>query len=229
MSLHPNPNSHAAGDTRRADEIDVNEADPSFDSIETRVSAAADEREANALRQFAQLGSIQTKVLFATPIVFVLGLSLVAFFSGVLRSYRRGAAEAMRREATATGDRERRFRSLIQNTSDVIVICTAAGTITYQSPAAEAGWGFATDELLDQAFLTLLHPDGRPALGGREVWAGRDQGAHGHGPRKYFGATAPGGFKRTLPVAVATWAQSTEKARSPCPLGRMQNRWYYTK
>jgi diguanylate cyclase (GGDEF)-like protein/PAS domain S-box-containing protein len=157
-----------AGDTRRADEIDVNEADPSFDSIETRVSVAADEREANALRQFAQLGSIQTKVLFATPIVFVLGLSLVAFFSGVLRSYRRGAAEAMRREATATGDRERRFRSLIQNTSDVIVICTAAGTVTYQSPAAEAGWGFATDELLDQAFLTLLHPDGRPAL--RELW-----------------------------------------------------------
>ena len=32
-----------AGDTRRADEIDVNEADPSFDSIETRVSVAADE------------------------------------------------------------------------------------------------------------------------------------------------------------------------------------------
>lgn len=48
------------------------------------------------------------------------------------------------------------------------MICTAAGTVTYQSPAAEAGWGFATDELLDQAFLTLLHPDGRPAL--RELW-----------------------------------------------------------
>jgi diguanylate cyclase (GGDEF)-like protein/PAS domain S-box-containing protein len=58
---------------------------------------------------------------------------------------------------------EERFRSLVQNASDVIVIVQANGSITYVSPAAERVWGHAPDKLRGTAALALVHPDDRAA------------------------------------------------------------------
>ncbi len=72
------------------------------------------------------------------------------------------------REASSIRASERRFRSLVQNTSDMILICAAPGTITYQSPAAGSTWGYPADELLDVSLIALIHPDDQPAA--QEVW-----------------------------------------------------------
>jgi diguanylate cyclase (GGDEF)-like protein/PAS domain S-box-containing protein len=157
-----------ANDSALATRIDGSEVDPVFDKIEQRVLEQARASQGEESRSLAQLASIQKETLIAAPIVFALAAVLVLFFWRVLRSTRRRADEALSREAAAAGDRERRFRLLVQNTPDVILICMASGEITYQSPAAETGWGYAPSELLGKTVLTLAHPDSQPGLG--ELW-----------------------------------------------------------
>ena len=150
-----------SNDNVLATKIDGSEVDPTFDNIERRVLEQARLSQGDASLSLGQLASIQRKVLVAAPIVFALAAVLVLFFWRVLRSTRRRADEAV-------GDRERRFRSLVQNTPDVILICAASGEITYQSPAAETGWGYAPSELLGETVMTLAHPDNQPGL--LELW-----------------------------------------------------------
>ena len=69
------------------------------------------------------------------------------------------------RERTAELDRsERRFRSLVQNSSDVITVVDGDGTITYQSPSIERVLGHDSDALVDTSYFDLVHLDDHVAL-----------------------------------------------------------------
>ncbi len=72
------------------------------------------------------------------------------------------------REASGIRASERRFRGLVQNTSDMILICADAGAVTYQSPAAESTWGYKAAGLLGTHLFALVHPEDRPAAA--ELW-----------------------------------------------------------
>jgi diguanylate cyclase (GGDEF)-like protein/PAS domain S-box-containing protein len=157
-----------AGDTTAANAIDEGEVDPSFASIETQVDTAADQHRIDAAEHLAALAAIQRNVLIATPIVFALGVGLVIFFWTMLRRYQRQAEGSLMREASNIRSSEQRFRGLVQNTSDLILICAAPGTITYQSPTAEIAWGYPVTELLGEGIMALTDPDDQPAL--RELW-----------------------------------------------------------
>nr|MBA3531965.1 PAS domain S-box protein [Ardenticatenales bacterium] len=74
---------------------------------------------------------------------------LVAFYDLTARR----EAEAARRAS------EERFRSLIQNSSDVISILAADGTILYESPSVERILGYQPEELVGQNAFGLIHPD----------------------------------------------------------------------
>ena len=157
-----------ANDTAAANAIDQAEVDPSFDEIEPQVIALSDRHRLIAAAQLEALTNIQARVLLATPVVFAFGAALVIFFWRVLRAFQRRSEEGMAREAASTRSSERRFRGLVQNTSDMILICAAPGTVTYQSPAAEAIWGHQAAGLLGEAVVALVHPDDQPAL--RDLW-----------------------------------------------------------
>ncbi|HVF10045.1 MAG TPA: PAS domain S-box protein, partial [Abditibacteriaceae bacterium] len=51
------------------------------------------------------------------------------------------------------------FRSLIENTSDVISILDVDGTITYESPSVERVLGYRPEELIGKNAFEFLHPD----------------------------------------------------------------------
>ena len=69
------------------------------------------------------------------------------------------------RERTAELDRsERRFRSLVQNSSDVVTVVDADGTITYQSPSIERVLGHDSESLVDTSYFDLVHLDDHVAL-----------------------------------------------------------------
>jgi len=153
------------GDTARANEIDEAEVDPRFDAMEARVVAAADAHHAAAVQRLDELADVQASVLVATPFAFALGMGLVIVFGRILRVQRRCADEASVREATAVSRSEKRFRALVQNASDVVLICNAAGTIVYQSPTAETAWGYAADGIVGRPLLAVVHPDDQSVFG----------------------------------------------------------------
>ena len=56
---------------------------------------------------------------------------------------------------------EERFRSLVQNASDVITVVDAEGTIRYVSPAVRRVLGYEPEEMVGESALAFGHPDDR--------------------------------------------------------------------
>ena len=71
-----------------------------------------------------------------------------------------GLAEAHRDLAAS----ERRFRALLENTSDLIVQFRPDGDVLYVSPASRSLLGIAPEELARKSFYDWLHPIDRRAL-----------------------------------------------------------------
>lgn len=55
--------------------------------------------------------------------------------------------------------REERFRSLVQNASDIITVLAEDGTVLYKSPSEERIMGFAPSEAVGRAIFETIHPD----------------------------------------------------------------------
>jgi PAS domain S-box-containing protein len=54
---------------------------------------------------------------------------------------------------------ERRFRSLIQNASDLITILEEDGTIRYKSPSVERILGYSDEQIIDTNVFDYIHPE----------------------------------------------------------------------
>ncbi|MFN2488162.1 MAG: putative bifunctional diguanylate cyclase/phosphodiesterase [Actinomycetota bacterium] len=59
---------------------------------------------------------------------------------------------------------ESRFRSLVQNSTDVITVIEADTTIKFQSPSVEKVLGYQIDELIGTKLVELLHPHERESV-----------------------------------------------------------------
>jgi diguanylate cyclase (GGDEF)-like protein/PAS domain S-box-containing protein len=78
----------------------------------------------------------------------------------------------------ATGRSEARFRSLVQNSSDLIAVVDAEGTFTYLAPSVQAVLGFDADELIGVRFVELLHAEEAEAIQAALAAATRSTGNH---------------------------------------------------
>ncbi len=157
-----------AGNVALTNRIDSDKADPVFSKMELLILAAAANARRRSAAQLDALATLETRVLVATPLVFAFGLGLVVFFWIVLRRYETQVRDAAAHEAALVRRSEKRFRAMIQHASDVVLIATASGAITYQSPATETSWGYAPKELRDRSLAELIHPDDVAAA--RDVW-----------------------------------------------------------
>jgi two-component system, sensor histidine kinase and response regulator len=54
---------------------------------------------------------------------------------------------------------EARFRSLVENSADSVVLLDQNGTITYVGPSTQGVFGYSEDELKGQNIFELIHPD----------------------------------------------------------------------
>ena len=72
-------------------------------------------------------------------------------------------AERERAEQTLRAS-EQRFRSLIENASDLIAVLDAGGRLQYVSPSHERVLGYTPAELTGNHSLDPIHPDDRPAV-----------------------------------------------------------------
>jgi len=69
------------------------------------------------------------------------------------------AAIDCRRAEEAIHQSEARFRSLIENATDIITVIDPTGTISYESPSVERFTGFKSAELIGRSAFELIHPD----------------------------------------------------------------------
>jgi diguanylate cyclase (GGDEF)-like protein/PAS domain S-box-containing protein len=96
----------------------------------------------------------------------LLGLLWIAF-AATSRMLARQNVELRDRAATEqllTADlrrSEERFRSLVRNSADIILVLQEDGTIAYESPAVERVLGRTTEERVGRSPLDLVHPDDR--------------------------------------------------------------------
>ena len=73
---------------------------------------------------------------------------------------REQSEEALRRS-------EQRFRSVVENSSDLVTLMDQSGTIGYQSPAIERIFGYTQEELIGRNCFELVHPDDAPEVASR--------------------------------------------------------------
>ncbi|MBA3473114.1 MAG: PAS domain S-box protein [Rubrobacter sp.] len=59
---------------------------------------------------------------------------------------------------------EERFRSLVQNASDVIIVTEADGTVRYISPAVKRLLGYRPEEVVGKDNFAVVHPDDMPRV-----------------------------------------------------------------
>jgi len=83
---------------------------------------------------------------------------------GVLGQTLNTMAEALEKREEALRRSEVRFRAIIENVNDMIVILNADGTRRYVSPAMTRILGYSQEELLAGTAQDLIHPDDWPAL-----------------------------------------------------------------
>jgi PAS domain S-box-containing protein len=70
---------------------------------------------------------------------------------------RKAADDGLRRS-------EERFRALVHNSYDIVIVLDSAGIRKYVSPSTERLLGYAPSELFGRSPEDLIHPDDRPAL-----------------------------------------------------------------
>jgi len=96
-------------------------------------------------------------ILFLVSLTCVLGIGLVHARRTISSGGR--AMRALEEDHQARRQSEERFRSLVLNTSDVITILSADGTIDYHSPSAGRIWGHGPEVLRGAPLLSLVHPE----------------------------------------------------------------------
>jgi two-component system, cell cycle sensor histidine kinase and response regulator CckA len=96
-----------------------------------------------------------TKIAIFKGLLFILCTSLLLFFL-IAR-----LTDKIKQSTTALLASEERLRFLVKNSSDILVIVNADGSLRYVSPAAERITGFPTAELEGRALDTLIHPNDR--------------------------------------------------------------------
>lgn len=88
--------------------------------------------------------------ILAVSVGGALAFALLAFLLFHLRTLRRASGELQQRE--------RHFRALIENVSDIITVLRPDGTIEYHSPSI-ASLGYSPTDLLGKPVLGLIHED----------------------------------------------------------------------
>lgn len=76
-----------------------------------------------------------------------------------LRSRNDHLLSALTKQVDAAHEGEQRYRALVESSSDVTLIFSPDGKITYASPAAEAAFGAPPKNLLGLTTKEIVHPD----------------------------------------------------------------------
>ena len=154
----------AEGNIQQARALDKQRVEPSYEAFLQVLNAAASfhERSAQWSQLMAQTGSL---------LIAVVALGLVLRFERA-----RGTARVAEAEHNALQRSEERFRSLVENASNVIAIVDKGVAVRFVSDSSVRVIGHRPEELMGRAFFDYVHPDDRGKLQDAVASAAREIG-----------------------------------------------------
>ena len=142
----------------------LGDIDVSFLAVERSLSDGSKEVLADAENRLSILHTLQVLTLVFGPLISVLALGAIVVLNEMMRSDQRRRLERTERETAEVCFNERRFRSLVMNATDLVLMCDASGRVTFASPSAENGWRYPAGSLHGRHLVDLLDPTARPAV-----------------------------------------------------------------
>ncbi|WP_290812731.1 histidine kinase N-terminal 7TM domain-containing protein [Halovivax sp.] len=97
-----------------------------------------------------------------TELTIARGETIVDATASTVDVERSAGAVLLLRDVTEQRRAERRFQALIENVSDVVVVVTADGEISYASPSVRTVLGYRPVELVGESVFDYVHDDDRP-------------------------------------------------------------------
>ncbi|MDX2271717.1 MAG: ATP-binding protein [Cyanobacteriota bacterium] len=96
---------------------------------------------------------------------YLMKSNLARLLPAVEREMRDASERRRRRQAEyALQQSERRFRTLIENASDLVMLIDATGLFYYVSPSTERILGVTGEQLLGRSLFDWIHPDDHPLV-----------------------------------------------------------------
>jgi diguanylate cyclase (GGDEF)-like protein/PAS domain S-box-containing protein len=145
-----------AGDIARAQHISETSEATQFrlltNAIDRYVSKTRDEQSVNV--DHFERTTERTRLI--SVLLVVLALAVAGLFAYLARE--------LERRAVQLRAQDERFRSLIQNSSDVIVVVDREHRVVYHSPSAERSLGYQPGELLGASWLELVEAADQPVV-----------------------------------------------------------------
>jgi diguanylate cyclase (GGDEF)-like protein/PAS domain S-box-containing protein len=93
-------------------------------------------------------------------LIFILGPYLVGYLQETRLRYQQ-ALQNRHQVSAALRQSEKRYRQLLNHSSNIIVLFDEFGRVEYITPSAESLSGFTPKELIGKHFAELIHPDWR--------------------------------------------------------------------
>src|SRR6266550_1721133 len=95
-------------------------------------------------------------------LIVVVGLVLLRQFIVIWDNY--ALNQKLEAQSVALRDSEAHFRSLVQNSGDVVLLADAQGVVRFVSTSIDRFFAYTSAELVGQPFSELLHPSDRAAF-----------------------------------------------------------------
>jgi diguanylate cyclase (GGDEF)-like protein/PAS domain S-box-containing protein len=102
------------------------------------------------------------EALLLWDLMVVVALVIVRQFIVILDN--QTLAQKLALQTAALQDSEAHFRSLVQNSGDVVLLADAEGMVRFVSTSIDRFFAYSSTELIGQPFTDLLHPSDQPAF-----------------------------------------------------------------
>ena len=99
-----------------------------------------------------------SEILWALSVGSAALLALILLFIASVVFSRRRFVSVEREKLNALHDREERFRSIIENSSDAIALLNPEGTVLYASASTRRVIGYDADECVERNFFSFVEP-----------------------------------------------------------------------
>ncbi|MBA2720107.1 MAG: EAL domain-containing protein [Chloroflexi bacterium] len=218
------------GDSDAVERIDL-QTERALIQMETALTDAAEARVLAVEDDLTALATTVQGAIQITPVIFLGGFLVLLVLRVALRTYDGRIRDGHAREIDQARSNEHRFRSLVQNAADIILILDEAGRVRYQSPSAEGLWGYADADIDGRTLIAIVDPEQGQAA---EELLGGARAAPGTDVRSELGILfADGAFRRCETIVrnllgepgvdgiVATLRDVTDQRRLEAELTRM--------